>query len=224
MITPQKMLDMIQKYNNLYFNDEIKSDFIINLDKRISSYARCHPPISHVIKIDINPKLIFLNHAIVENTLIHELIHAWQFENGYNKEENGMHGDSFNKWCAYLKDRAGINIAETATDEEQKKFDQEHSCYFIFDGDWGFFVKTLYDKEVTKLKNKGFSIYFIKNPIMKWVKYNGYTDPHPYGPNKRTDSYKKEFILSPLKFDINDINPHACYKLKHFNSNKLIEI
>lgn len=224
MVTPQQMSDMIDEYNYRYFDGDLKSNFVVNLDKRIKSYGRCHAPVNHTIKIDVNPKLMYLDNRIIKNTLVHEMIHAWQFENGYSDEENDMHGESFNKWCAYIKYNNGMNIQQYATDSEQKKFDQESSCYYVYDGEWGYFTKILYDTEANRLKHKGFKVFFLQKPVMKWVKYQGFTDPMAHGPNRRVDAYRKEFILSPLKYNIEDIDPDACYKPKQFNSEEMVEV
>jgi len=40
------------------------------------------------------------------DTLLHELIHCWQYEN----RKNVAHGASFKKWCDYFKTNYGYDI------------------------------------------------------------------------------------------------------------------
>lgn len=211
MIDLDDLLILFNECNEKYFDNDIESDIRFVLDKRIRAFARTWPVENNECRIDINPKLLRIDQRIIKNTLVHEMIHVWQFENGYEAEENGMHGESFNQWCKYLKRKTGIQISQYSTDYESKRLNSETSCFYVYDESdgWGYFTKILYANEVDKLKRKGFKVYYIKKVEMKWIKCAD------------GNSKKKQFILSPLKFDLDDLPGNQCYKLAHFNANKL---
>ena len=49
------------------------------------------------------------NAEMLRETIAHELIHAWQHENGLECD----HGESFSKWCAWFKKEYDLNTASS---------------------------------------------------------------------------------------------------------------
>ncbi len=51
----------------------------------------------------------------LRETIAHELIHAWQFENDLEVD----HGESFAKWCAWFKITHDLNTASNDCDAKE---------------------------------------------------------------------------------------------------------
>ena len=112
-MTITQMFSYIENACKTLFQNEIMSNITLVIDRRIRIFAECQRIDKNNIKISINSKLLEINPNIVKNTLLHELIHAWQFDNGYTNEGNGMHGKTFNMWCNYIYQK--IRNKDTAT-------------------------------------------------------------------------------------------------------------
>ena len=103
------MLDQFKIYMETFANNTAEQDFLLTFpirlkltnSRRYSGFY--HNSINadtdittHVIKVST-----FFNpiHDKMEETIIHELIHAWQYEQG----KRVGHGKSFKKWAQYFK-------------------------------------------------------------------------------------------------------------------------
>ena len=49
-------------------------------------------------------------HALID-TLAHEMIHQWQYENGYRYNDN--HDETFTQWLPIVKEKLGIDLYES---------------------------------------------------------------------------------------------------------------
>lgn len=58
--------------------------------------------------IGLNFKLIDDEIHLIE-TIVHELVHAWQYENGFETE----HDADFAAWCAFFEIKENLNIASS---------------------------------------------------------------------------------------------------------------
>lgn len=163
------ILNLIKEYNKKYFKGNIKLPFKV---KWVRNYKDCEATLSpfkgghHIIKI--NSSLYRASPALMKNTLVHELIHAWQAENDDCEPE--WHNDSFKKWCDKLNATGDFRypLDSTGTKKEWKELDQLfNSAYYVFrktkKSTLGVFINFLYQEEINWLKNKGFSIKYYKN-------------------------------------------------------------
>lgn len=120
---------------------------------------------THILKL--NTALYNATPELMKNTLVHELIHAWQAEHEENLGDE-WHDETFNKWCKKLNNTGEFKfpISETATLKEQNDFDKTNNCaYFVYRVTnskkiYGVFINFLYMEEVTWLKNKGFYVNY----------------------------------------------------------------
>lgn len=62
-------------------------------------------------RIRINFKM-HENAEMLRETIAHELIHAWQHENGYDVDHSGV----FAKWCAWFRKEHNLNTASSECD------------------------------------------------------------------------------------------------------------
>lgn len=94
--------NLIIEYNKKYFDNKIKLPITVKWDR---SYKICEATLTtynseHLIKI--NTSLFYASPALMKNTIVHELIHAWQAEN--EKELSDWHDSVFDNWCKKLND------------------------------------------------------------------------------------------------------------------------
>ena len=130
---------------------------------------------SHMLKL--NTSMYNASPALMQNTLVHELIHAWQHEHGYEDEKPGMHGETFMKWCNKLNSTGDFTypLSPYGTRRESKDYQKaKNSAYYIYkmtseagneknQFPIGIFINFLYLDECNWLKNKGLKIKYISN-------------------------------------------------------------
>jgi len=137
---------------------------------------------THIIKL--NTALYNATPELMKNTLVHELIHAWQAEHEVDLGDE-WHDDTFNKWCNKLNETGDFlyPLANEATPKEQNAFDKTNkSAFFVYritksKKIYGVFINFLYDNEINWLKNKGFLIKYYskikpKNKLLKEEDFN----------------------------------------------------
>ena len=161
---------------------------------------------SHTLKL--NTSLYNASPSLMKNTIVHEMIHAWQGE--YEEEiEGDWHDAVFNEWCDKLNKTGDFKypLSATATFKEHKAYNRTNksSAYYIYkmtEGEngekfpIGVFVNFLYLNEYNWLIRKGFEI-----------KYYSYLKP---GPN--ANSFIKNKLCNFNEFFLK-ISDFKKYKL-----------
>ena len=110
----------------------------------------------------------------MKNTLVHELIHAWQAEYEEDLGED-WHDETFHKWCNKLNSTGDFlfPLATEATLKELHAFEKTtKSAYYIYiktksNNIYGVFINFLYDNEIKWLQNKGFNLKYFTNIKLK---------------------------------------------------------
>ena len=108
---------------------------------------------THIIKL--NTALYNATPELMKNTLVHELIHAWQAEHEDDLGDE-WHDDTFNKWCNKLNETGDFlyPLANEATPKEQNAFDKTNkSAFFVYritksKKIYGVFINFLYENEI----------------------------------------------------------------------------
>jgi hypothetical protein len=105
------------------FNDKVFQGRLLEPAFRITRargyWAKCVcPDTSTVAKVTIY--ISGHKHAIaptgsLSDSLVHEMIHQWQFENGVRHDDN--HDETFLKWLPIIKEKLGITLIESWKDE-----------------------------------------------------------------------------------------------------------
>lgn len=137
---------------------------------------------THILKL--NTALYNATPELMKNTLVHELIHAWQSEHEENLGDE-WHDETFNKWCKKLNETGDFlyPLANEATPKEQNAFDKtNNSAFFVYritksKKIYGVFINFLYENEINWLKNKGFLIKYYskikpKNKLLQEEDFN----------------------------------------------------
>ena len=76
--------NLVAEYNKTYFNDEIEKPIVIKWDYSSFKNVECtyatmqYKNKTHILRV--NPILHDCSPELMKNTLVHELIHAWQDE------------------------------------------------------------------------------------------------------------------------------------------------
>lgn len=152
-------------FNNKFFNNSItlpiKFEIFSGIDEGMTDKLIENK--KSIIRIQINEILLELQfEEELENTLVHEMIHAWQIQylNDYN------HGRTFKTWAKKIKEiDPNMIIARMANPEEAKKFCDEIKKsavgYLLIDKitKKGFFIKKLSNRKIQQLLNL-YEIYY----------------------------------------------------------------
>lgn len=169
----ESITNLIKELNKKYFHNSIKAKIRVEWSRRYYTSNGAEATLTtkatgiHILKL--NTALYNATPELMKNTLVHELIHAWQSE---HQEDLGdeWHDETFHKWCEKLNKTGDFKypISSTATLKEQKDFDKSNNCaYFVYritnsKKIYGVFINFLYDEEINWLKNKGFYLKYFK--------------------------------------------------------------
>lgn len=184
MITDENLTKRVKAYNRIYFNNEIEYPIVVKLSKQLfNSHSWKHA--YHIFKNDchyivLNVKLYNASYEILRNTLVHEMIHAWQeeydptFYDNFSKT-NG-HNEVFYNKCDELnkKFKFTYNLNRYASDNIMTQLSKHaNDCFYVYviEQDYydpstkyalGAFVKFLYLDEANHLKRNGLHIRYYK--------------------------------------------------------------
>lgn len=176
------------KYNAKYFDNAIKGEITVVWSRQLYNVQFNNRAIkesgaeatmstkedgSHTLKL--NTSLYNASPALMKNTIVHEMIHAWQGE--YEEEiEGDWHDDVFLEWCDKLNKTGDFKypLSPTATFKEDKAYNRTNksSAYYIYkmtEGEngekfpIGVFLNFLYLEEYNWLIHKGFEIKYYKH-------------------------------------------------------------
>lgn len=122
------MLSMWLWINQNIFSSELKlPEFRVSESARGRSFGRCkYLGRGKGCRIYVTGQ----NHniGILFNTMLHEMIHQYNFEIDYEKKREydpnseGTHGAAFFKWVSFIRDRTSVIIDITAGDKDDTEF------------------------------------------------------------------------------------------------------
>lgn len=187
-------IDVLQRkansYNRIYFNNEIKLPIVIKWSKQLynaKSDTNAHEKtVDDVHYITFNINMQSVSEEIMRNTLVHEMIHAWQDE--YDPHVNddfknlAGHGPSFVKKCEELNKKFKFRypLMRYTSGNKLKSLERSsNGMFFVYKDTYyiddktgekvyfpiGVFVKMLYGNEINSLRRRGFKVNYYKNPV-----------------------------------------------------------
>lgn len=158
--------ELIIEYNKKYFHNKIKLPISVKWERSYKTCEATYTQQKHSHLIKINSSLFYASSALMKNTIVHELIHAWQAENE-KKLSSNWHDDVFKSWCDKLNETGDFRypLSDTGTLKEWKELEKIFNCaYYVYrktnKSIYGVFINFLYQEEIDWLKNKGFHIKF----------------------------------------------------------------
>lgn len=183
------IVELLKYYIKKYFRNSIKNEIAVVWSRKLynaelnntingdGAEAKMYTYTDGTHKLKLNTSLYNASPELMKNTLVHELIHAWQGEHGYLDEKPGMHGETFMKWCDKLNATGDFKypLAPVASNKEDKVYKKsKNSGYYVYimtseHGNAankypiGIFINFLYLDECNWLKNKGFNIRYYTN-------------------------------------------------------------
>lgn len=176
-------------YNRIYFNNEIKKPIYVRWSRHLynsasSTNAYClSNPDMHIIMLNVSHSNV--SNEMMRSLLVHEMIHAWQYENDkhfidtWNEHEG--HSKSFIKKCAELNSKFKFTYPLMSYADDKQQFNlkkQNKDVFFVYkmttsivapgiEYPIGVFIKFLYREEIVTLTNKGLSVKYY--PIAKFT-------------------------------------------------------
>jgi hypothetical protein len=159
------------EFNIRFFNEEITLPITFKIIK--TNYEGCTLKTTNSIEIRIHEILLDLKfEEELDNTLVHEMIHAWQIE--YNGKAD--HKKTFKSWCKKIKEIDKTMVISIYMDaDETSKFNEEKNKtakgYILIPKnklDECFFYKILSKKDIKRYSecyNVYYSNYFGFTPI-----------------------------------------------------------
>ena len=140
------------EFNKKFFNEEITSPIIFKIIK--TNYEGATIKKANLIEIRIHEILLDLNFEDeLDNTLVHEMIHAWQIE--YLGKAD--HKKSFKEWCKKIKEIDKKMIISIYVDKDETlRFNEEKDKTAI-----GYML-------ISKVKSD--ECFFFKNMPKKLIK------------------------------------------------------
>lgn len=186
--------DILEKrakiYNRIYFNNEIEKPIVIRWSRHLfNSKSNTHANERydgdrHVITFNV----LYSNasNEAMRNTLVHEMIHAWQDEHDDTMRDNWKelegHGPAFVKKCEELSSKFKFTYPLTryVDDSKDKTVNKLNTdVYYVYkmtntdvepDIKYpiGVFIKFLYREEIIRLQHRGLSVkYYIAAKFKK---------------------------------------------------------
>ena len=102
------------KYNVEVFEGKLPEP-VFRITRARGDWAKCYcPDTSPVPKVAIcisGHKHNGVDDGTLGDSLIHEMIHQWQFENGIRHDDN--HDETFLRWLPVIKEKLGITLQES---------------------------------------------------------------------------------------------------------------
>lgn len=185
MITSENLTKRVKAYNRIYFNNEIQNPIVVKLSKqlfnsrsKINAYHRFENGCHYIV---LNIKLYNASYEILRNTLVHEMIHAWQEEHDSTLYDDFSklqgHTKAFYNKCDELnkKFKFTYNLDRYVSNNISTQLSKHASdCYYVYviEKDEydptekyakGVFVKFLYLEEANHLKRNKLKIRYYKN-------------------------------------------------------------
>lgn len=201
--------NLVAEYNKTYFNDEIEKPIVIKWDYSSFKNVECtyatmqYKNKTHILRV--NPILHDCSPELMKNTLVHELIHAWQDEwEDQSAKDYDPHKGKFIEWCQYLNSNFNFKfpIDELASKKEGKSLKRTiYSLYYVYkdfqakDGNThtvGLFIKVISAADIGRLKAHGLKVKhylhpkgssecerteYVGKPITTFIDKQGYTHP-----------------------------------------------
>jgi hypothetical protein len=109
---------MWQEFNDLVFEGKLLEP-TFRITRARGYWAKCHcPDTSPVPKVSIyisGHKHRGDTDGALGDSLIHEMIHQWQFENGIRHDDN--HDKTFLQWLPVIQEKTGIILTNSWSEE-----------------------------------------------------------------------------------------------------------
>lgn len=104
-----------QKYNEIIFEGQLHLP-VIRITRSTKYYGRCDVTDSRPGKIALFISGWYCRNepTSLDDTLVHEMVHQWQYENGMRFNDN--HDETFTKWIPVIQEKAGITLQESWKD------------------------------------------------------------------------------------------------------------
>lgn len=165
-----------QEFNKLYFNNELPTEVEFTYFKSKDSLAMCgYKRAERIITFYLNEKIDFHNELILNEVMLHEMIHAKQFH--FNMKDQ-KHGQAFKFNALLIKEASNglYDIKRTCTSSaftiENKTNKIEKCLLLIMNRVEGKYYRVY--KNVDEKKFADMAIKLIKvNPNIKVYRYSG---------------------------------------------------
>lgn len=183
----KKISELVNTYNTMYFDNAIKypievifSRHLSNSDSSTSGYHVFKNNIHYIV---LNAKYMNASVELLKSVLVHEMIHAWQYEYAPISDEERStsegHGDAFIQKSNEISSKDKFTyplqryLSQSAVSQLKK---QSRSLYYVYveqtyedNGETitypeGVFVRSLYDDEVKHLRKNGLKVKYYRAP------------------------------------------------------------
>lgn len=171
-MTTDKIVEKAKEFNRDYFDSKINLENVtFKISNRMTrTWGNCEYAYA-TRKITINiSSIIFLEERHWHQTLVHELIHALEFQ----QYEKSSHGEFFKVWAKtinYKSDGYFTITRCTAADQkvanavEKKRKERVKKQYILKYGNFITFLRKMNAYDIEDAVRLGLEVYKVKNPI-----------------------------------------------------------
>jgi hypothetical protein len=108
-----KVKALWHKYNEAIFEGRLRVP-VLRITRSIHYYGRCCIVLTNTepkVAIYISGVFARDNPTSIDDTLVHEMVHQWQFEQGLRFDDN--HDETFMQWLPVIKEKTGLVLQES---------------------------------------------------------------------------------------------------------------